>query len=239
MSSIATGYSREFRKRISYFPVWQPGDPAKPGMIGRLEKGVFYAEGQLETLFPKAPIERAHVRGVPSQAFYTQSSISLSGQAAGSHPVGAKVNARVSFSKAGGIVYHGANLELDYIPELTPLLQFISQRRHEWPAGTVLVTHVESARQFRILISQSASWEVDLSGDAKAVDALQIADASVSVSTASGSGYQRAGGGPVSLRIYGFKVFGRRPRLLAAGEEVPDDAPFDEISPLDPALDEE
>jgi hypothetical protein len=239
MSSIASGYSREFRKKISYFPVWQPGDPVTPGMIGRLERGVFYAEGKLETLFPEAPIKRVHITGVPSQAFYTQSSISIAGHAAGSHPVGAKINARVSFSKAGGIVYHGANLELDYIKEMTPLFQFISQRRHQWPAGMVLVTHVESARQFRVLISESASWEVDLSGDANVVGTLQIADTSVSISAVSGSGYQRAGGGPVSLRIYGFKLFGRAPRLLAAGEEVPRDALFDEISPLDPSLDEE
>jgi len=237
MSSIATSYSKEFRKNISYFPVWQPGEPVRPGLIGRIQKGVFFSEGSLAALFPDAPISVSRAKGAPSQAFYTKSSISITSGAAGSHPAGPEAKTQLSFTGSGGIVFHAKDMDLHYIEELKPLFQLIVERRDRWPKGTVLVTHVESAQHFRVLISQSKSWEVELNGKAEALGALQIADASISVSRVKGSGYQRAGKGPVSLRLYGFKPLGRRPRLLTVGDEDLGDESFDEISPSDPVLD--
>jgi hypothetical protein len=242
MKALATQYSKHFCRHLSYFPAWQPGDPISPGEIGRLKKGVFYPEGPLTSIFPDLDYKIEKKDGTASMAFYSDSGISVSGDLSGTHPVGVKGKVRISFTRTGGVVFHAQNMELRYIENLSPLLKEITDRRKEWPKGYVLVSHVESADRYVVLISSSASWEVGLSGKASALAALQIADASVSVATVKGAGYERSGRGPVALRIYGLKVLGKHPRLLSADEPIPDgltpgELGFEEISPFDPALD--
>jgi len=249
MISIATRYSKEFRHRLSYFPVWPPGDPLLPGTIGLIKKGVFWPQGNLSKLLPDARFDVAKGPDLASQEFYTQSSVAVSAKVDGAHPLAsAKAKATIEFSGSGGIIFHADRLEVSYIDDLLTLLRRITQARQDWPGDAVLVTHVESAAQFRVLISQSKSWALDLEGAAEAVGALKLADASISIKTLRGTGYMRSGSGPVTIRLYGFKAFKNGPQLLSVDPERPrslfskdterDELPaFSEISPLDPGHD--
>lgn len=242
MKALATWYSKDFCRHLSYFPAWQPGDPISPGEVGRLKKGVFYPEGPMTNIFPDLNYRIGKKGGTASMAFYSDSGVSVSGDVSGAHPAGVKGKIRISFARTGGVVFHAQKMELRYIENLSLLLKQITDRRKEWPKGYVWVSHVESAGRYAVLISSSACWEVNLSGKASALAALQIADASVSVATVQGAGYERSGEGPVALRIYGLKILGKRPRLLSTDEPIPEGlAPgelgFEEISPFDPALD--
>jgi hypothetical protein len=237
MASLATQYSKKFRNKLSYFPVWEPGWPISPGSIGRLRHGVFSQEGQVTDVFKDLSYEIKDSTVAKSMSFYSDSGISISGGVSGSHLVQVNGTIRVSFSRANAVVFHATTLTLRYIDGLYRIISLIAKRRNEWPKGLVLVSHMEVAERYAVLISESGGWDLELRGEASALASLHIADASVSVTTVNGAGYHRSGTGPVTSRIYGFKTFDRQLRLLSAHEPINDGSPFDEISPFDPTLD--
>ncbi|MBN1270773.1 MAG: hypothetical protein JXB26_00750 [Candidatus Aminicenantes bacterium] len=237
MKSLATKYSQDFRSNLSYFPVWQPGDPIYPGEIGYIEKGVFYSEGQITHLFSDLNFTVKKKAGTSSMSFHSDSGISVDGGVSGSFPLKAEGGVRVSFSRKGGSIFHAVNISLQYIKNLNTVAGTISKWYQKWPKGMVFVTHAEVAERYAVLISKSGGWEVDLKGDISALKALQIAHGSVALSSVKGAGYNRTGTGPVALRIYGFKSRDRKPHLLYSEKKVTKGSPFSEISPFDPGLD--
>ena len=236
MKSLDKYYSKEFRHNLSYFPVWQPGDPIKPGEIGRIEHGVFFPEGPVTSLFSELSFNVKKKKATASMSFYSDSGISVSSGVTGSQPLKGGGSMRISFSCVGGTVFHADKLTLHYIENLNTLIRIIEGLREKWPKGLVIVTHVEIAERYAVLISKSKSWDVGLKGEISALDSLHIADASVSLATIKGAGYERTGTGPVALRIYGFKSKGTRPRLLSIEEKITAESPFNEISPFDPSF---
>lgn len=238
--SLNVQYSKELRKNLSFFPVWQPGDPVSPGDLGELVDGVFYRQTTLQQLFPGLRCKIAEDSSPQTMRFHSERSLVVQTAATGSIPgevAGAvEASVEITFEREGAVVFHAISTGR-YIENLHHVREQISERRTSWPRGYVLASHVEDASRFAVLVSSAAGASVQLRGEIQALRELSIADPSVSVVASRNLGYQTVGSGPVLLRLYGFRLLGRRPRLLSAGDDMTPEAEFAELSARDPAFD--
>jgi len=152
----------------------------------------------------------------------------------------AKASLDVSFDREGGVIFHALDCVEDSIDDLHSVAGQVEKLRAKL-SDFVFVSHVESARRFAVLVSQGAGAALKLKGDTSAIEALNVADASVSIVESRGQLYQRHGDGPVLLRLYGFKWWSRKVQPQGmAGEGAGDDAKearLEELSPHDPIFD--
>lgn len=203
--AIAKDYSKEVLKHLSAIPIWEPGYLVKPGAIGRIRDGVFYEEGSLKDLWAEAPLG-VEPQGGRDERYFASSEVSLAKAAvAGGIPnAPAKVDAKIKFERKGACVLHATRLTVAGLAELRSVLAFMDRNKEAFEDLTV-VSHVEVADRFRIFCAESDDWEIGIAGDLSAVEALKIADASVSIASSSGAGYQASGSGPLIVRLYGVR----------------------------------
>ncbi len=242
-NALGKQYSRQFRKKLGYHPAWPPGDPVAPGGIGRLKGGIFSQVGTVTDIFADLSYEIREEGCTESMSFCSDSGFSTGVGASGSALVGLEAEVCVSFSHANAVVFHATNLKLRYMDHLYQTMELIARHQSKWPEDLVLVSHVELAERYGVLISQAPGWNLLLKGDASAVANLHIGDASISVGTVQGSGFQRFGHGPVTLRLYGPKKSwwdeSESFELLSVDEPANQIPEFIEISPTNSKLDEE
>ncbi len=203
---IAEDYSEQVREHLSAIPIWQPGDDLKPGTIGKFHDGVFFEEGFITDIWSDAPIATSKENGQKERYFISDKAKIVSVGAQAEVPnLPAGVLAKVDFSRKGACLFHATDLTVMQLEGLRDLLVYMNEHKDDWPRNVTVITHVESASGFALLCSQSKNWEVSLSGDASPVEALKIADASVSITSSNGAGYQSKGSGPVMMRSYGIR----------------------------------
>ncbi len=240
--SLESLYSSEMRHQIKQFPIWRPGDPISAGDIGELRGGVFIKQTELSDRYPDLEFSVSSTALKNPYLFMSKGSkagaVEVSSPIPGALNVNAKV--KISFGGKGAVIFASADLTRHTIDNLYEVRRYIRDRREDWPKGMVLAAVVHTAGNFRVLISESKNGSVTLAGNAKALGAIDIADASVSVSLENAAGYdsQRASG-PISVTAYGFRlwdVIRGRVQLLEApteSESQPDDDDFEEISTED------
>lgn len=203
---IAEDYSKQVRKHLGAIPVWQPGDDLKPGAIGKFRDKVFFQEGFITNIWSTAPTSISKEDGQKERYFISDDAKLLSVGVQMEVPnLPASVQAKVEFSRKGASIFHATVLTIEQLNGLFDLLAYMDNHKHDWPEDVVVISHVESAGNFALLCSQSNCWQVILSGEASLVKGLKISDASVSISSSSGAGYQSKGSGPVMLRAYGVR----------------------------------
>jgi hypothetical protein len=244
--SIQKQFSKEVRGNLHYFPVWEPGQATLPGAVGEIVQGVFHAQTSLEKLFPHLKVDvnkedRPNERRGFQSKGCIQTKISGSGGAlAGSSGLKIEADGEIAFSRAGAAVLDSSDLTYHRITNLHEVRSYLTSRRYEWPRGYVLVSHVEEAANFGVVISNSESTVISLSGGAEAIAKCWLAGAGVSIRNIHDSAYTKFGSGPLFLRLYGFHWYSRKPRLLAAHEDVPDGSEVElaEISASDPQFED-
>lgn len=240
--SISAQYSKEIRKNLSYFPSWEPGDTVSPGDVGELVKGVFIRQRTLRDIFPDLSLAIGREAQPNRMSFHSQNAISIEVKEAGSVPGldidAAKASAEITFSRAGAVIFHAANCSRRFIENLGETREHVEKHRGSWPEGYALVSHVEDAESFAVLISGSAGASVKLLGTLAALQQFQLAEGSVSITGARYIGYQRTGTGTVLLRLYGLGFFGGG-KLLSGGEKPAHDPGVEcrELSARDEAFD--
>lgn len=235
--AISAQYSKEVRENLSYFPSWEPGDSVSPGDVGELDDdGVFHRQTTLRKLFPQLPLLIRRDAKPNRMGFQSENSVSVHSKEAASIPGsdsrGDSATVEITFSRGGAVVFDAANLSRRFIENLHEIRAHIEKHRKSWPRKYVLVSHVEEAESFAVLISGAAGASVSLTGKLTALRHFDLAEGSVSIVNSRNIGYQRIGTGPILLRVYGLGFFGKT-KLLSKGEEQRQDAEetFQELSP--------
>ena len=231
-------YSSEMRHRLQVFPTWQPGDPVEVGDIGTLKNGVFEKQTSLTAHFPDIAFVPRTSKLEHPYRFQSKASLVASAGAGVSLPEGAaRVDAKVQFGDRGGVVFDAAGLERTAIDNLLDVRTKIRARRAEWPRGMVLVSCVDTAKRFQLLVSETGNSSVSLHGRAAAIAGFSIADPSVKIAIDSDAVYRTKGSGPVAAIVYGFGWLGYLLKRFKLLEQEPDELAddFDVFRELDAA----
>lgn len=234
---LASLYSKQIRDNLNCFAVWEPGEEISPGDVGILKEGVFQRETNLSKIFPDLKFtivsnDNPH----PSHFFSKDCQLSDMTIDAAAQP-NAKASLQITFKEEGGVVFDASDCTALYIEDIYSVCKYLAKNRSKWPPGMVLVSHIEKSPRFAVMISETKGAQVELSGEVAPLKEIRIADASVTVSSFHGLGYRRTGKGPVTARLYGFKWWRVRPRLLSAGDRITEETDFAEISARDPSFD--
>jgi hypothetical protein len=235
--SLEVYYGSEIRRNLSYFAAWLPGEAISPGDVGIVKNGLFNRETSLKALFPDLSFDVVPNDAPHPSHFFSKNCVVGKLKAKGKAVGQGKASLTIDFNAKGGVVFDASDCTSEYIKDILAVRQFIGRHRTAWPAGMVLVTHVEKSTRFKILISEAQGAKVELTGDIGPLEQVRIADASVAVSASEGLGFQRTGEGPVALRLYGFKWWSSQPHLLDADNTAAEDEAFGEISARDPYFD--
>lgn len=225
--ALAVQYSQEVRRQVMSYPVWEPGEEVRPGDVGELTDGVFHRTGSVRDIFDDLDLSTAEresdeviVRsaGVRKRAAGAAGSVTAAGL-----PLGAAA-ASVEFSSSGAVLLHATGCSRQSLTKIGALRRTIEDRVSDWPRGTALVSHVETAERYAVAIAGGRDAALSIEGSLEPLNALKIADASISVSGDRDIAYQRKGAGPILLRIYGFGFWGRLGGTkLLSRDTTPDD----------------
>jgi len=229
---------------LIYFPCWEPGDKVSPGDIGELVEGVFHRQGTLREIFPALSVVVRRDDKPSRLSFHSLNAVTVALNAATTTPGlkedAMKASAEVTFSRGGAVIFHAQDCRRRFIDNLGEVRRFIETRRDAWPKGYALVSHVEDAESFTVLVSGAAGASLTLTGRVGPLQQLQLAEGGVTMTGARNIGYQRAGAGSVLLRLYGLGFFGKS-GLLSASKDIPRESDADielrELSPHDPFFD--
>jgi hypothetical protein len=245
MTSLVRLYAAKFRENLSYHPVWQPGTALVPGDVGVLKDGVFVREGHVSQLQRKVVPEPVEQRLAAPLKFSV--GVTAKAEAAGSAQVdpSAKVAASLRFGSDGGVVLDTRDRTQHALANLGLVLAALDWGSPDFDAVAV-VSEVHSARVAALALAQNGEGEVKVSGSLKALEALDLGDASVSFGATAGAAYAlqlraSAQPHPIALRLYVASrgVFWRYSRPTLLGADGPDAAPppahpFMELSPFVP-----
>ena len=240
--SLQSKYSKEVRKELSLFPIWIPGAKVEPGDIGTINKGIFERQTSLAQMYPDLKFKVTQSSLSTPFRFVSKDShaATISGSAqmpTGSLPANVDATVEVRFGSKGGVVFSANGITQYSIDNLHEVRSFLEEQRSTWPHGYVLAGTIHRAQKFTVLVSDEEGVTATLSGDADALKQFDLAHASVSVKSMSSNGYQTQGLGAVTLRTYGFNLFGYGSKLLSDDEKPPSSDDFIEVSARDPNFD--
>jgi len=239
--SIEKDYVANVRNQLGDFPVWPPGDAIVPGDIGALEHGAFKRQASLLEIFPDLKLDLAQTPHQELTNFRSVGCFSTELKASGTAPTEGVVNANASitlnFGEAGGTVFDAVNCTDVFIKNLLQVRTYIDQHRDKWPEDSILAARVTMAEKFIVMISSAANASVDISGDAKALGAWNLANANVTTSHDRNVGYNRTGNGALLIGLYGYHFLGKRIKVLSATESGGVESDFEELPARDPSFD--
>jgi hypothetical protein len=218
--AISKRYAREMNEKFGYLATWLPNVQLKLGDVGFVRNQVFEPVSSLRLLDIAFAIDRdqqaADLDYTSSDAVSIQTK--AAGTAAGPAATGAQADGSISisFSRADAVVFQASGCVTSKIADVKSLGDEILSRyyRDAWDAQYVVITDLVTAKAATILISNSHDAHIDLALKAQVASAatkLADADATVSVTRASGIGTRIvADKGLTPL----FKVAGVKRRLF-------------------------
>lgn len=231
-------YSREVRNELSYIPVWQPGDLVEPGDVGKIENDAFVRQGNVKDIFPDLSCAKRQNPQPNSMKFHSSQCTVVQLGASGpvtpspSQALGVNLDFQLNFGFEGAVVFHAMDVRTSEIENLLAVRKYIAERSSEWPEDHLLVSHVEAASRFVVLVSSAANASVRLKGDVSAIQNFDVAHVGISILESQNLGYQRIGAGPIMLRLYGLNWWGSA--TTPQGMQDAPEAPMGEISPRGP-----
>ena len=246
--SLPKFYSKQFREEMLCHPVWLPGEGATPGDIGVMRDGVFTREGSFSDYTEvKAKIAEEEIPVSSKSKFSVGITLSLGGGAEAKIDPNAKVGGKLSFKRGGGVLLHIPTQRRRYVRNLREVLGALPWGSEGFGNDTVLVSEVRLAKAIALVLSESGDTSVDLTGNAQALQGLDIADASISFGATSAASYTTSVGDPQgqSFYPYGLLLYKARNGWWQDGKVVPleaaraadaEMAPFEEVSPYDESL---
>lgn len=230
--SLQEFYGKRFRHHTGYHPVWTPGSAIEPGDYGVLQDRVFVREGHVRQLAtqPRFEVTRREL-GEP-QHFNEGVHLDVDAAVKAQADPAARVEATARFHASGGIAYDAQGLTQARVDDVRGLLRALPWNSDIWEQAVVLVTEVILAERAAIMLAEGGGGEARISGRASALQALDIADASVGIAGGSAATFTQSLGGsggpfPVALRLYQWRWWRAAPRLL--GADPPE--PFGELPP--------
>lgn len=239
---LESKYSREVRDELSLFPVWRPGSKIEPGDIGTLAKGVFEKQTSVAEMFPglKCAITAAPMKNpfrFVSKDCHSGEIAATGKVPAGSSPADVTGTIEIRFGAHGGVLFGATGITEFSIENLHEVRNHIENNRSSWPRGYVLVSAVDKARQFSVMVAENDDGVVKVGGKVDVLKHLNIADSGVSVVWNSVAGYQTKGDGPITLRTHGFNWWGLGTKLLSGDDSETSEDDFTEVSARDPVFD--
>ena len=224
-------YSKQVRRSLGYFPVWEPGENVSPGDVGELVNGVFEKRTSIRRILGLTPKIARQNLGNPTR-FYSQGCTvgKIRLDASASHDPNSKARGSVmlQFSGEGGVVFDATDALADGFEDLEALCQEINGNKVKWTSGYVFVGFLESSPRFRVLISTEKNASLELHGNVDALNTLAIASSDLSFTGVRSQWYERKGletDGkrlhPLLMRLYGFRWrhLGSMSRLLEIAED--------------------
>lgn len=246
--SLPKFLSKQFREELLCHPVWLPGEGIVPGDIGVMRDGIFTREGSFSDYSAvMANIVEEDIPVSSKSKFSIGVTMSLKLDAEAKIDPNLKVGGKLSFKRGGGVVLHIPNQRRRYIRNLREVLAALPWSSKGFGKDTVLVSEVRLAKAIALVLSESGDTSVDLTGKALALQALDIADASISFGATSAASYTTSVGDPQGQAFYpyGLLLYKARNGWWQDGRVVPleaetstdaEMAPFEEVSPYDEDL---
>ena len=203
MTACAT-YQKSMYDHLGFFAMWLPGDRVELGDIGVLNRGRFHKENSLEELGVK---KVAGPPGIPRVvSYHALSSSNVSAHGEGGLAAAGRGLLSVSFSAAGGFMFHAIGLRDRRLEERQTLNTEVVRmhkaglwRNRNW----LLIDGVYTADSATVLVSEEEAGTIVLeaSADSLAMQPLQLGDAKagLSVKSESGSIIKVLGGRSVNL----------------------------------------
>lgn len=241
--SLPKRYSKAIRSHLSYFPVWSPGNAISVGDVGEIKSGIFHKQTFINELFPNIQLDIEEDTTKDQFQFAMETTVSVKvGAEAGealTQATGSEASAEIQFGKNGGVVFHAHGCTGKFLNNLLKIRDELKANRKMWPKGNILVTHIEDAEKYTVMLADGGGAAFKISGKANAVKSLKIADLSINISGSKNITFHKSGSGPILFLAYGFGLFGRKPKLLSYedSDEVPAD--FYLVSPRDPQWDKD
>ncbi|WP_315767397.1 MULTISPECIES: hypothetical protein [unclassified Bradyrhizobium] len=246
--SLPKFFSKQFREEMLCHPVWLPGEGIVPGDIGVMRDGIFMREGNFSDYTAvTANIVEEEIPVSSKSKFSVGVTVSLGLGAEAKIDPNAKIGGKLSIRRGGGVVLHIPNQRRRYISNLREVLRALPWGGKDFGEDTVLVSEVRLAKAIALVLSETGDTSVDLTGKAVALQALDIADASISFGATSAASYTTSIGDPQGQAFYpyGLLLYKARTGFFQDGKVVPleaapgtdaDMAPFEEVSPYDEEL---
>ncbi|PZU45320.1 MAG: hypothetical protein DI568_13785 [Sphingomonas sp.] len=246
--SLPEFYSHRFRQEMLCHPVWLPGQGVVPGDIGIMRDGIFHREGSYTDYgAATAIVEEEEIPVSARSKFSVGISLSLSLGAEATVDPNAKVGGKLNFKRGGGVLLHVSDQRRRYIRNLREVMETLPWGSQSFGRDTVFVSEVRLAKAIALVLSESGDTGVELTGKAKALQQLDIADASVAFGATSAASYTTAIRDPAGVAFYpyGLLLYRARTGWWQDGKVVPlesDSAaksapdPFAEVSPYDEDL---
>ena len=246
--SLPKFYSRQFREEMLCHPVWLPGEGIVPGDIGVMRDGILMREGSYSDYTEvKANIVEEEIPVSSKSKFSVGVTISLELNANTKIDPNATIGGKLSIKRGGGLVLHIPNQRRRHIDNLREVLRALPWGRDDFGKDTVLVSEVRLAKAIALVLSETGDTSVELTGKMLALQALDIADASISFGATSAASYTTSVGDPQGQAFYPYGLLLYRARygwfqngkvqaLEAAPGADPEMAPFEEVSSYDDSL---
>lgn len=246
--SLPKFFSKQFREQMQCHPVWLPGEGRAPGDIGVMRDGIFQREGTFSdyTAVEANVVEEEIPVSTKSKfSIGVTMSLELAGEA--KIDPNAKVGGKLSIKRGGGMVLHIPHQRRRSIKNLRDVLHALPWGSESFGADTVMVSEVRLAKAIALVLSETGDTSVGLTGKALALQALDIADASISFGATSAASYTTSVGDPEGQTFYpyglllykatgGFLKKRKIEPLEAARGTDRDMAAFEEVSPYDDEL---
>ena len=246
--SLPKFFSKQFREAMLCHPRWLPGEGIVPGDIGVMRDGILMREGTFpDYTAVTANIAEEEIPVSSKSKFSIGVTMSLGLGAEAKIDPNSKVGGKLSIKRGGGVVLHIPNQRRRYISNLREVLRALPWSSEGFGKDTVLVSEVRLAKAIALVLSETGDTSVDLTGKALALQALDIADASISFGASSAASYTTSVGDPQGQAFYpyGLLLYKARNDWWQDGKPVPleavpgadaEMAPFEEVSPYDENL---
>jgi hypothetical protein len=173
--SVAGTYCRDMSRELRLLAVWPPGSPVRVGSVGRfLDDWIFEPETTLGSYGIEVAIDDDPGAGVLS---YTSKGANEPSITAGVHvpdlaagAIDAKAKVTIKFASQHGILFRASGLRYQTMRDQPQMARKVAglARSGQWGRDWYIITQAIQATSASILISNSASAEVELALGANA-----------------------------------------------------------------------
>lgn len=177
MAKLSALYSKQIHASLQRFAPWTPNVPVALGDVGILVDGVFEHRTSLATL--GIPFEAVRKTSGNVVDFTSAKGVTLevSGAAVETKgPLTAKAHAKVTFSKAGGVVLQASNVSVTVMADPASVCGAVLTKFAEggWEREWVFVTEVQSAGATTVMVSEGGEASIELTAEGAVGDQVPL-----------------------------------------------------------------
>jgi hypothetical protein len=177
--SLIRRYLAEIWQGLGYHAAWLPNEPVRLGDIGRVVDGRFESVTTLNGLGIDLPSAESKAKIDLQYISKGKSQVAFKPEARAIDAAGVRIEVRMS--REGAVVFAAKGCRTTRISDRDVLSRRLKDLHAigSWDMSYAVVTELVTTASATILVSNSASAEVDLSAEGKLGDVLGLADASL------------------------------------------------------------